>query len=154
MPYLTTASQHLDREVEELRTMLDMDGDGQITFQEMLDTIKEAFAASEYIYKYIVITDWVPKLSLSICCNVYHVRVRLAGVRLSKWNCVHLALAGTAAKIGRSVEVNDALERTRDALRDNRKLVREVFDELDADHDGCLHHLDVVRLAKRFVPSE
>lgn len=31
--------------VEELRMMLDVDGDGLITLQEMLEAIKEAFAA-------------------------------------------------------------------------------------------------------------
>lgn len=33
------------RQVEELRTMLDMDGDGLVSFQELLATIKEAFSA-------------------------------------------------------------------------------------------------------------
>ena len=37
----------LCRDVEELRTMLDQDGDGQITFEELLGTIKEATEASE-----------------------------------------------------------------------------------------------------------
>ena len=37
----------LHSEIDELRMMLDMDGDGAISFQEMLDTIKESFAARE-----------------------------------------------------------------------------------------------------------
>ena len=32
--------------MEELRTMLDQDGDGQITYEELLATIKEATEAS------------------------------------------------------------------------------------------------------------
>lgn len=33
------------RDVEELRTMLDVDGDGQITYDELVTTIQEAYAA-------------------------------------------------------------------------------------------------------------
>eukprot|EP00798_Chlamydomonas_sp_ICE-L_P022119 gene22119-29179_t len=93
------------RDVDELRTMLDMDGDGLITFQEMLDTIKESFAAR------------------------------------------------AAAKGGKSIQVNDALERIRQTFRGNRKLMLEAFDVMDTDHDGCLLHLEVVQLTKRFLPD-
>jgi hypothetical protein len=58
-----------------------------------------------------------------------------------------------ASKTGRSPEVNQQLERVRDSLRDNKKTAREAFDALDTDHDGCLVHLDVVRLVRQFVPG-
>lgn len=56
-----------------------------------------------------------------------------------------------AVKMGRSVEVNQGLERVRDVLRSNRKVAREAFDALDTDNDGCLNHLDVVRLVRQFL---
>ncbi|GLC41809.1 hypothetical protein PLESTM_001241900 [Pleodorina starrii] len=90
-------------QVEELRTMLDVDGDGLITLAEMLECIKEAFAAR------------------------------------------------TAAKVGKNIEMNDALDRIRDALRENKAAVKQSFDELDTDRDGCLTHLEVVRLVRRFL---
>ncbi len=31
--------------------------------------------------------------------------------------------------------------------------VREVWDELDTDKDGCLNHLEVIRLVRRFLPG-
>lgn len=31
--------------------------------------------------------------------------------------------------------------------------VREVWDELDTDKDGCLNHLEVIRLIRRFLPG-
>ena len=34
------------------------------------------------------------------------------------------------------------------------QLAREAFDELDSDHDGCLFHMEVVRLIKRFMPGK
>ncbi|KAG1672779.1 hypothetical protein FOA52_002767 [Chlamydomonas sp. UWO 241] len=93
------------RDVEELRTMLDQDGDGQITLPELEQTIKEAFEAR------------------------------------------------TAAKIGKSLQVNELLERVRNCLRGNKKIVREVFDEIDADHDGTLYHMEIVRMIKRLLPD-
>ncbi|EFJ46513.1 hypothetical protein VOLCADRAFT_118102 [Volvox carteri f. nagariensis] len=90
-------------QVAELRTMLDVDGDGLITLEEMLECIKEAYAAR------------------------------------------------TAAKLGKSVEVNDALDRIRDTLRENKQAIKESFDELDTDKDGCLTHMEVVRLVRRFL---
>ncbi len=36
------------RQIDELGAMLDLDGDGQVTFQELLETIKEAFQAREH----------------------------------------------------------------------------------------------------------
>ncbi|KXZ46909.1 hypothetical protein GPECTOR_39g403 [Gonium pectorale] len=99
MPDLTQS------QIEELRMMLDVDGDGQISLSEMLESIKEAFAAR------------------------------------------------TAAKVGRNIEVNDALDRIRDVLRENKKEVRAAFNELDGDKDDCLTHLDVLRLVRRFLPD-
>eukprot|EP00198_Chlamydomonas_reinhardtii_P003427 XP_001692763.1 predicted protein [Chlamydomonas reinhardtii] len=89
-------------QIEELRMMLDVDGDGLISLPEMLESIKEAFAAR------------------------------------------------TAAKVGKNIEVNDALDRIREVLRDNKQ-VKASFDELDGDRDGCLTHLEVVRLVRRFL---
>lgn len=57
---------------------------------------------------------------------------------------------GNAAKTGRSVEINDVLRNVRSALQNQRSLVKEEFDALDKDRDGCLHHLDVVRLVRLF----
>ncbi|KAG2431181.1 hypothetical protein HXX76_009709 [Chlamydomonas incerta] len=90
-------------QIEELRMMLDVDGDGLISLPEMLESIKEAFAAR------------------------------------------------TAAKVGKNIEVNDALDRIREVLRDNKQEVKASFDELDGDRDGCLTHLEVVRLVRRFL---
>ncbi|KAG2447989.1 hypothetical protein HYH02_007017 [Chlamydomonas schloesseri] len=90
-------------QIEELRMMLDVDGDGLISLPEMLESIKEAFAAR------------------------------------------------TAAKVGKNIEVNDALDRIREVLRENKQEVRASFDELDSDKDGCLSHLEVVRLVRRFL---
>lgn len=59
-----------------------------------------------------------------------------------------------AAKLGRSLELNNALERVRDVLRDSRKLAEEAFAQLDTDHDGCLVHLDVVRLMRQLIPGK
>lgn len=57
-----------------------------------------------------------------------------------------------AAKAGRSLEVNEHLERVRDVLKStSRKLIREAFDSIDQDHDACLSHLEVVRLIKMFL---
>ncbi|GIL57334.1 hypothetical protein Vafri_12599 [Volvox africanus] len=90
-------------QVEELRTMLDVDGDGLITLEEMLECIKEAYAAR------------------------------------------------TAAKLGKNIEVNDALDRIREVLRVNKQAVKDSFDELDTDKDGCLTHMEIVRLVRRFL---
>ncbi|GLI67567.1 hypothetical protein VaNZ11_011794 [Volvox africanus] len=90
-------------QVEELRTMLDVDGDGLITLEEMLECIKEAYAAR------------------------------------------------TAAKLGKNIEVNDALDRIREVLRVNKQAVKDSFDELDTDKDGCLTHMDIVRLVRPFL---
>lgn len=59
-----------------------------------------------------------------------------------------------AAKKGRSVELNQALEHVRDTLRNSKKVVAEAWAELDADHDGCLTNIDIVRLMRRFVKGE
>lgn len=32
-------------------------------------------------------------------------------------------------------------------------MVQEAFDEMDSDHDGCLYHMEVVRLLRRFLPD-
>ncbi|GFR44254.1 hypothetical protein Agub_g5456 [Astrephomene gubernaculifera] len=92
-------------QVEELRLMLDADGNGLISLQELLDCIKEAFAAR------------------------------------------------TAAKVGRNIEVNDALDRIRDVLRLNKKAVAEAFEQMDSDKDSCLSHLDAVKLLHKFLPD-
>ena len=69
--------------------------------------------------------------------------------------CTHIARrAGTAAKMGKHIEVNEMLDRIRDAIRADAKVVREAFDELDSDHDGCLSNLEVVRLVRRFLNGE
>ncbi len=59
-----------------------------------------------------------------------------------------------AVKAGRSPELNHQLERVREVLRERKKVAREAFDALDTDHDGCLHHLDVVRLLRQFIKGE
>ena len=53
--------------------------------------------------------------------------------------------------MGKNIDVNTTLERVRDALRDNRKVAREAFEILDTDHDGCLNHMEVLLLARKFV---
>lgn len=36
---------------------------------------------------------------------------------------------------------------------DHLQMVQEAFDEMDSDHDGCLYHMEVVRLLRRFLPD-
>ncbi|KAG2486785.1 hypothetical protein HYH03_014584 [Edaphochlamys debaryana] len=103
---LQTLMPDLNQEqIEELRTMLDVDGDGVIALHEILECIKEAFAAR------------------------------------------------TAAKIGKHIEMNDVMDRIRDVLRDRKKDVAVAFDQLDLNKDGCLSHLEVVRLVRQFLPD-
>jgi len=64
------------------------------------------------------------------------------------------APAGNAAKTGRSTEVNQVLSNVRSVLQSQRQLVKETFEGMDTDRDGCLRHLDVVRLIKMFVQGE
>ena len=61
------------------------------------------------------------------------------------------AWTGNAAKTGRSTEVNQVLKGVRDVLQLQRARVREAFDSLDTDRDGCLPLLDVVRLVRMLV---
>lgn len=84
-------------------------------------------------------------------------------------NAHHHHPAGTAAKMGRSsTEVHDSLQKVRAALRGGggsvppaaapggggRRAVAQVFDETDLDHDGCLTHLEVVKLVRKLLPGE
>lgn len=39
-------------------------------------------------------------------------------------------------------------------LQNQRSLVMETFDAKDKDRDGCLDHMDVVKLVKDFVEGE
>lgn len=59
--------------------------------------------------------------------------VQVKGMRSDQWLCLSLCflvvnlhcpdlVAGMAAKAGRSIEVNENLERVRDVLRSNRKV--------------------------------
>jgi hypothetical protein len=56
-----------------------------------------------------------------------------------------------AAKVGRSLQVNEHLERVRDVLRSNKKLVRVAFDEMDKAKTGTLSHVDVIQLIRTFI---
>lgn len=140
--------------------MLDVDGDGLISLDEMLSCIKEAYAAREsslvvripwllfnssycYMYNRVVHFSWLRLCRLGVCC-IYQVRVSTRTVDLAGCTpcvarrrpgsphtnhyyqlpvtCCLLASPGTAAKVGRNIEVNDALDRIRDVMRENKQV--------------------------------
>lgn len=95
--------------------MLDQDGDGQITYEELMATIKEATEASELEgeggRERVGFKREMPYYITSIC---------------PPW-CPPASLtspspSGMAAKVGKSIQVNETLERTREVLKGNKKV--------------------------------
>jgi hypothetical protein len=136
--------------------MLDVDGDGLISLPEMLEAIKEAFAAREALTMGEAGGERSGRGSGAAAGNGGLERVGPPQRSPTRPPARPRPLrpAGTAAKVGRNIEVNDALERIRGALRDSRSEVKAAFAELDNDRDGCLSHMEAVSLVRRFLPGE